>query len=185
MTATAEKKATLLELSQELVELDALLEESEGEVTPAIQERLERLQPALASKIDGVGWWWRVLEADAEKFKKVADEMAAKRRTAERKLEGLKAYLKACLEVAGTPKLKGQYYTLSLQVNSSRSVKLADPFVAHPEWLPERFQKVTITPRLEVIKAELEAGGGIIPPGSELAGPVGELLPPGTHVRLR
>lgn len=92
---------TLYDIDQRLVTLiedafdieDGVICESEEELAKKIDE----VQLDLESKIENIGLYIKNLEADAEAIKKEEDNLKARRKSAENKIEGLKRYLNGYL----------------------------------------------------------------------------------------
>jgi hypothetical protein len=187
-----ERKESLFQLSEDLLTLDALLTESAGELTPEIETWLEEYAGKLASKVDSLGWFWRTVEARIAGFKKIEGDLTAKRRTEENKLARLKGYVQACMHNLGAKKLEGQVYSLGIQQNSARSFQLLEPYLSHPELLPEQFRRTVtrVEPDLEALKAATVEAGDTLQyvenddPTRQVHS-VAVLHPAGTHVRLR
>lgn len=192
--APTEKKESLFQLSEDLLALDALMTEAGGELTPEAEAFLEEYAKKLATKTDSLGWFWRTLEARIAGFKKIGDDLAAKRKTEENKLARIRSYVLACMRNLGAKKLEGQVYTLAVQANGQRSFQLLEPYLSHPELLPSQFvKKVTrYEPDLEALKAATIAAGDalafsgpLLEDGTAPTVPAAVLHPAGTHVRLR
>lgn len=183
-------KSSLFSLTEEMLQLDALLDESMGELTPDIEARLAALGAQLLKKTDSIGWFWRTIEARIAGYKKVADDLTTKRKTEENKLARLKSYVQECMRVMQAKKLEGQVYTLAIQANGGRSFQLLEPYLSHPELLPEQFRHTVtrVEPDLEALKAAAIAAGDSICDAQSAAMPVpviAVLHPAGSHVRLR
>lgn len=80
--------ASLYEIEQSM--LDCVDMET-GEVIDA--EKLDALQMEHTKKLESIALWIKNLESDVEAYKVEMESFAARRRAAERKVEGLKAYL--------------------------------------------------------------------------------------------
>lgn len=79
---------SLYELNQAMLEC---IDTETGEVIDT--ERLDALQMERTAKLEGVALWIKNLESDVEAYKAEMESFAARRKDAERKIEGLKTYL--------------------------------------------------------------------------------------------
>lgn len=176
-TATEPKKDTLFEVTDDLLALDQLLTESEGELTPEIEAWREEYAAKIRDKADGIGWYAKRLQNEAEFFKAQRDELAAKARRAERKLEWLKGYIAYCMARLETRKIEGKVYTLALQKNGGKPpLEILEPFKSDPAQLPAEFQRVTVSANTDALRIAAEEG---------MADEVVRLLPAGESVRIR
>ncbi len=163
----------LYTLAEAYREAMALLEETDGEITPEVEAVLDAAGDALVDKVDAVAAMVRMHEADAERFGEEERFFARKRAAAEGRARWLKSYLLACLETAGEKKVKGERFSVTVQA-SAPSVVLADDVT--PESLPERFRRVKV-------EADKKAIGDALKSGEALDGIA--RLHTGTHVRIR
>lgn len=102
--------------------LDEFLAETDGEVTPELQQLLDELAGASNEKIERVALYIREQLATAaaieEEVKRLGARVAARKRAA----DGLKAYLKSQMERLGTTKVEGLLATIAIQKNGQPSV---------------------------------------------------------------
>ena len=100
-----------------------LIDMETGEVSD--EEAFDQLQMAREQKIEGIGLYIKDLTAEAKAIKDEEAALAARRKTAENKVERLKNLLDYALRGAkfSTPRLKVSY-------RKSQTVELADGFVA-------------------------------------------------------
>lgn len=135
----------------------ALMDMETGEITD--EEAFDALQMAREQKIEGIGLYIKDLTAEAKAIKDEEAALAARRKSAEAKVERLKNLLDYALQGGkfATPRLKVSY-------RKSQTVEVADGFVA---WADEnRPDLLTYTqpkPSKSAIKDALKAGG--IPEG--------------------
>ena len=80
--------ASLYEIEQAML---ACVDLETGEVIDAAQ--LDALQMERTAKLESVALWIKNLESDVEAYKAEMESFAARRKAAERKIEGLKTYL--------------------------------------------------------------------------------------------
>lgn len=107
----------LYELPAEFAALDELLEESEGEITPAIEELMNGLELAFADKVDSVTAVIQHKTLTAAAAKQEEQRLAARRKSAERAADSLKAYLQRNLEAVGKRKVETDRFTVSIADN--------------------------------------------------------------------
>lgn len=168
--AVPERKASLFMLTDDLLALDQLLDESGGEASPELEGWIAEYQGRFTEKVDNIGWFWRTIEARQAAAAKIRDEFAAKARVEGNKLDRLKAYIAMCLQHLNTRKVAGQAYTLRLQKNGGAPpVRL---LIEEPAAYPEPCRKVVTTIDRNAVRAALEAGA--LPPGLAVLDPAGE-----------
>ena len=165
----------LFEIGEQFDALERLLVESGGEVTPEVEAWLAEYGDLEADKLDGYAMFIRSLEHEAEGYKNVAAEFAAKRSARENAIKRLKDRLKQYMELRGTTQIKGKMYTAALNKNGGKPPVIVE---VAPEQLPADFVKVTVEPNNEAIRAALVAGAGSLTGLAHL----GEV---GTHVKIR
>lgn len=102
--------------------LDEFLTETEGEVTPELQQLLDELEGETKEKIERVALYVREQLATAAAIDEEAKRLAAMSAARKRAAEGLKGYLKSQMERLELPKVQGLLCTVALQ-NNPPSVK--------------------------------------------------------------
>ena len=113
---------TLYDLASMRDVLDDFLAETEGEVTPELQQLLDDLEGKTNEKIERVGLYVREQLALASAIDEEAKRLSARSAARKKAAEGLKAYLKAMMERIGTSKVNGLLCTVAIQANSVPSV---------------------------------------------------------------
>lgn len=108
---------TLYQIADMRDVLDEWLAESEGEVTPELQQLLDELEGKANEKIERVGLYVREQLALASAIDEEAKRLAARSAARKKAAEGLKAYLKANMERLGTKKVEGLLATVAIQNN--------------------------------------------------------------------
>lgn len=126
------------QLSQEMLRLQDALIESDGELTPDLEEALDSLTSDLAAKIDGWRAVYRNLKADVVALKHEEDHFKRRRIAAENGAKRLSRELASIMDGMGIPRIKGSVGSASVRSASQRSLTVE----TKPESLPERFQKV-------------------------------------------
>ena len=108
--------ATLYEIEQAMLEC---VDMETGEVRDAAQ--LDALQMEREKKLESVALWIKNLESDVEAYKAEMESFAARRKAAERKIEGLKTYLANAL---GGEKFSTKKCAVSFR--KSKAVQITD-----------------------------------------------------------
>ena len=130
--------------------------ESEEELAKAIDE----VQLDLDTKIENIGCYIKNLEAEVEAFKKEEDNLEARRKQTERKIEGLKRYLNGYLTAcypndSDRAKWKFKSPKVVLGYRKSSSVEVPDI-----EKLDKKYLKITtkVDPDKTAIKDAIKNG---------------------------
>lgn len=165
--------------------LDALLEETEGEVTPEIAALWAELDDKIASKVESWGLW---IARQASMLNAIDAEIArleGRKSAVKRAIASSKAELQRQMELAGLDKVKGVLVTVALQKNPP-SVKgeLAQPdlWKLYEAWrVGEGPEFVTRVP--EVYKLDRDAVKVAHKAGQPI--PAGLTVEQGTSLRVR
>jgi hypothetical protein len=145
------------------LELEAMLEIAQGELTPEQQtelnEYIDELEGQAEDKIDNFGRWMKAQQARVDAIKSEANRLAAKARVMQNNIDNLKNHYLYTLDQLGKTKAEGKIYT----IGKRKSVKCV---VFDTSLIPEQY--VTMTPKIEVaeIKAAIKNGENV--PGAEL-----------------
>lgn len=161
--------------------LDAWLAESEGELTPELEQMLNELDGQTDEKIERVGLYIRERDAEAKAVKEERDRLDGLYRRDTRAVESLKGYVKAQMERLGKTKVNGLLATVAIQKNSMASVtSTADASVLYESAAARPFvkreEKVTYTLDRDAILAAWK---------SEQPIPTTIVVDHGSHVRVR
>lgn len=134
---------------------DELLTKEERE---NLEKDLETLANLEAQKIDSVAYFIQKTLAEVEFHKEQSRIEAQKAKTLQNRADFLKALYKGNLIRNNITKVKGDRFTMSLR--KSKVVELSIP----PEYLPEEYQKKTITiePKKKELKEAIEKNGEVI-----------------------
>ena len=121
---------TLFELSQEQREIEALLEENGGELTPEIEERLAETEDKFPKKVDGYGVMLRKFQA----AEKVCDEEIKRvqglKKVAQNSVKSLRSHLLDTMLHFGFQKLKGNM--TQMWTGKSKSVEVDEEILLAP-----------------------------------------------------
>ena len=159
---------TLYDVDERLVNLienqfdteDGTIYESEEELANKIDE----VAMELDTKIENIGCYIKNLESDVEALKKEEDNLKARRKSAENKIEGLKRYLNGYL-IACFPKdedrAKWKFKTPKVVLGYRKSSSVEVPDI---EKLDKKYLKITtkVDPDKKAIGQALKNGEEVI-----------------------
>lgn len=114
--------ATLKELINQTADIELLLEESGGEMTPELEEKLNTLASGLNDKVDAYGLLMRRMAADIESGKKLVKDLQSNVKVKENNLKHLKEYLVATMQMHGYDRLQGTTATLALRRSEAMEI---------------------------------------------------------------
>jgi hypothetical protein len=163
--------AKLWEIGDELELIGALIAEAGGEVTPDVEERLEKLEGAFGQKVERIALYIASSNAYAEAAKREEDRLAFIRKSHERTADGLKRYLLATMRRTGYPKVETPRVRVRVQKNGQPSISWPGSL----ESLPEQYRRVTVAPDLARVREDLSAGA---------EPPDGFVIDYGYHIRI-
>lgn len=172
--------SSLYQISEELLALDALLYESEGEVTPEIEAWLTEYGDALAQKVDSTGGYIRSCEARAKAITEEVQRLQQRKTVEENKVASVKKLLELVMLRLDRPKLTGNLFTIARQKNGGRPALTVNEEALHV--LPEAFFVMERKILKEELREYLVANGGILRDNDTV---VAELQEPGYSVRIR
>lgn len=102
-------------LAEKFAALMARQEESEFAEIPT--EELDGAFNDLEDKLENCAGYFRNKSAEAEAFKAESDRLAQKGKACQNQADGIRAYMKASMELAGVPKVKVGVFGIALQNN--------------------------------------------------------------------
>lgn len=169
---------TLLEITDDMAALDALLLENGGDVSdPAVMDAVDRWfaenESRLKDKADGYAAFIQEQKLLAETRKAEADRMAAKARRNQATADFLIGRLKGTMERLGLAKIETARFTVAVQGNGGKQpVDVFGAIDELPEWAKRI--KTIIEPDKDKIREKLEAGekldfAALQPRGTRLA----------------
>lgn len=181
--------STLYAISDNLLALDALLDETDGEVTPEIEAWMAEYGDELAGKVDGLVSYLRDRQARGEAMKAEAAVLTAKARTEARKVDSLKGYVQGQMGRLGVREMAGTIWSVALQKNGGKPVLT---LLADPALFPDDLVTVvtTRTVNKDAVRARLAVGGvqtlAVWVDGQEPTQvPLARLEPVGESLRIR
>lgn len=138
----------LWEIASELDQIEALIHENGGELSPEIEAELDRLEGEFDAKAERVGLYFRELLASADVAKAEKDRLAGIERRFRNSAEGLRHYLHTQMRLLEIREIKTPRVSISVRQNPE-SIHVA----GDPSTLPEEFRRV----KVEADKAALKA----------------------------
>lgn len=167
----------LYELTQEMIELDTLLATAEDPDDPEIFEAIQRalaLHDERERKVDAYCCLIAEISARAAARKAEAQRLAENASRSEATVKRLKTRLLDAFNAMGIGKLETERFTVSVAKNGGLVPLELDPTL-DPSTLPEEFQRVTISPDTDAIRAAL----------ATTTLPFAKLGERGQHVRIK
>ncbi len=129
LLAERPRRASLRELADEALMIDAILEAAEGDLTPELEARLDALTEDLTLKADGIGDWRETLQAEVNRFaleknrfKAETDRLAAIEKSAQARLARFDERTKQTMQRMGRLKLEGDVWTITVQSNPPKLI---------------------------------------------------------------
>lgn len=112
-------------LSLKLAELEEVLIENGGELTPEIEAALTATEASLSLRSEKIGKWILNISANEDALTTEINRLSARKKTAQALQDRLKEYLKNALITAGKNKLTFDTFTISV-VKNPPSVDITD-----------------------------------------------------------
>jgi hypothetical protein len=144
----------LVSLASEAHEISKLVLESDGELTPELEHRLDFNSTSLMAKVDSYVFIERHLEANAAIWKRKAEACKAIESRFVKSQEKLRNRVKVCMQALGEKELKGRNYRYSLSTSKDKLV------IVDPKIIPNECKMVvseTVNDK-EKIRSLLDAG---------------------------
>jgi hypothetical protein len=169
---------SLYALSAEWLALEADLIAAQGEETPELAARLASLGDLVGEKCDAYRAVCLKFELHAANCQAEADRLRSMAVVADNTVKRLKANLLRYMEFRGVDQVQGTIWKAAKQRNS------VQPLVVHspPNDLPRLFQRVTIEPDTQALRAAADEAGKVVAEDGTL---LAELQPAGHHLRFR
>lgn len=105
---------TLFQLTTEMAELEDLLYETGGELTPEIEEMLTATEMALSAKADGYNTLLRKMKAHSEACAEEIRRMQAMKKVAENAQKRVREHILDVMSCNGIRKIEGEFCKMSL-----------------------------------------------------------------------
>lgn len=140
---------TLYDLSVEGLEIFDMLSDNLGELTPELEERLDKLMLEGPQRIEAAAMVVRTLQQNAVACEEEADRLRERAKAFGKQVERLKARMTVCLDSVFSGKVKTPLFTIHTQKSADRTI--ADMM---PGFAPEDLYKVR--PDLVRVKMDLD-----------------------------
>lgn len=144
----------LWQISSDLAALSDRIALNGGEITPEIEAALDEIGGRLDDKIEKIALLIRERILDAEKAGEEEARLKAIRKAFEREAEGLKTYLKLCMERAGIDRVETHRARVALHQNPQPRIT----WEGEASNLPEQYRRITIAPNLDAVRDDLREG---------------------------
>lgn len=141
-------KATLYDLTHEGLEIFDMLSDNLGELTPELEQRLDKLMLEGPARIEAAAMVVRTMEQNATACEEEAQRLRDRAKDFEAQADRLKKRMTACLDTAFSGKVKTPLFTVWTQKSADRIVAELVPGIT-----PEMLQKER--PDLVRVKIEL------------------------------
>ncbi len=122
--------ATLYELTAQMAEIESILEETGGELTPELEAAWCETRDGLLSKTDGYNALIQKLKASETAIDNEIKRLQNLQRTARNGQKRLKDHILECMGTFGIDRLDGQLCKMSIR--ESRSLKVDEDTVLSP-----------------------------------------------------
>lgn len=153
------KPRSLFNISDDLEKLNELLDDAGGDTQQQelINQWFNQLETERDGKLDSYAALIAEMLARAEVRKAEAKRMMELAAADERRAQLLKERLKWFFETHGLKTIETSRYRISISKNGGKAPLILKPELL-PNQLPERFQRVSVEPNTNTIRAALEAG---------------------------
>ncbi len=140
---------SLYDLTSEGLQIFDMLEENLGELTPELEERLDKLMLEGPARIEAAAMVVRTLESNSAACEMEADRLRTRSKAFSEQADRLKKRMTVCLDTAFNGKVKTPLFSVWTQKSADRVVAELVPGVT-PEMLAEE------RPDLVRVKMELD-----------------------------
>lgn len=145
---------SIFKITEDMRYLNALLEESGGEITPEIERALSFTQEALVAKVEDLSQLVKYSEALAAMAGTRIAELQEIKRRAERKVNTVKEAIAKAMEVYGLDRLSAGLYTISFRKSLAVEIE-------NEAKIPNEFIKVETHINKKDLRAYLAHGGEV------------------------
>ena len=148
----------LYEIANEYRDIEVMLDESGGEITPDIEQMLVLVDAELPAKVDAICGLIVEAETKSLAFKNEAKRLQSLADIAEHKADRLREYVRRCLSIADKRVVEGELFIARRGTAGTPSIRWAADAP-----IPRAF--VRITESLDGKKAHEAFKGGTLPDG--------------------
>lgn len=149
----------LYEITVEQMNLNNLLEESYGELTPELEEALKINKENLVTKAEGYAKAIKNYKAEQDALAEEIKKLQAKKKVCENAIARMKDALSTAMDTFDMPKVQAGLFKISL--SKSESVNIIDE-----DAVPMEYKKATYTVSKTDIKNAID--GGLVVKGVEI-----------------
>ena len=110
-----EKMPSLYALAEEAIEIQQILEDSAGELTPELEQRLDELMSGSEQKLESAAYVVRMLENQAEECRQEVERLLARARSFDNQGEALRQRMRVVVDSVYGGKFKSARWTLWVQ----------------------------------------------------------------------
>jgi hypothetical protein len=167
-----ENKMTLYALTGQMADIEAMLEETGGELTPEIEAQWAETRESLLQKVDNYNALIQKLKAYSENIKAEQDRLAKLKKTADNSLKRIKDHVKATMEQFGLKSIEGNLCKMSLSSSTATEVDeetILAPYRVYIEMLEAKLPPyITVEPSISksgIKEATKELPEGVTLPG--------------------
>ena len=165
-------KMTLFALTEQMADIEAMLEETGGELTPELEAQWAETRESLVKKVDNYNALVQKLKAYSDNIKAEQDRLAKLKKTADNSLRRITDHIKAAMEEFDMKNLEGDYCKMSLRAYTSMEVDeelVLAPYNAALERIAARLPKY-ITLEAKISKTAIKEATKELPEGVDLPG---------------
>lgn len=158
-----EKKTTLYDISESILNITELLDEDNSE---QFEEILTKLDMKFEEKAENIAKYLQDLQGDVDKIKNEEKRLFDKRKAIENKVSRLKDYLKYEMEKLDKKKFKTDLFSFNIQKNPPSLIVEHEDIIPEYFWINERrLQKSELS---KAVKDGLELDGVYFKQGESL-----------------
>lgn len=167
-----ENKMTLFALSEQMVAIEAALEENGGELTPELEAVWTETSESLSHKIDNYNALVQKLKAASATLKAEQDRLAALKKTTDNSLKRLKDHIKDAMVLFGMKRLDGNLCRVTLSTTTSTEVDEEVVLAPYAKLIAEAQAKLPpyITLEAKISKTGIKEASEGLPEGTTLPG---------------
>lgn len=146
-------KVSLFQIEQEYINIAEQLIETQGELTPELEQALAINKDQLAVKSAGYGFVVKQANHDITAIDSEIKRLQALKKSREKMIERLEGAVKSAMELYGYEKLESNTLKISL-------TKSTETIIENPDLIPRKYKTKEITYKISKadIKNDLNAG---------------------------
>ena len=167
-----ETRMTLYALTEQMAVIEAMLEDTGGELTPELEEQWMETRESLLAKVDNYNALIQKLKAYSENIKAEQDRLAKLKKTADNSLRRIKDHIKSTMEQFGLKSIEGNLCKMSL--SSSTATEVDEDTVLAPYRIAIEMLEAKLPPYVtieaKISKAAVKEATKELPEGVNLPG---------------